>query len=78
MGIRDVLKLTKESVEHNEQFGPALVTLLVQLVQEMSELCLASSVSLAAISAFDMKTNDWQIALLQIYENLYLSECRKV
>ena len=64
MGIRDVLKLTKEPVDQNEFFGPSFVSVLVQLVQEMSELCLANHVNLSTISAFEMKTNDWQIALL--------------
>ena len=36
------------------------------------------NINLTSISAFDLKTNDWQIALLQIYENLYLTECQKV
>jgi hypothetical protein len=29
MGIRDVLKLTKEPVDQNEFFGPSLVAILV-------------------------------------------------
>ena len=61
--LRDVLRLTKVETE-SDQFAPYLLKCIFELVQEMVELCSVSKVNLNGISAFELKTNDWQIALI--------------
>jgi hypothetical protein len=74
--LREVLILTKRETDSGD-FAPYLLDVFMNLVEEMADLCQQNKVDISALSPFELKTNDWHIALLQIYENLYLSDCQK-
>ena len=80
MSVRDVLILTKEynSDTNSESFTFALVQHFLGIITELSELCESKNWDIRSIPAFDLKSNDWQIAILQIYEQLYYKDCKKV
>jgi len=41
----------------------------------VANVCGDAEVSLERIHAFDFVTNEWAIALMQIYEQVYADEC---
>jgi hypothetical protein len=73
--LREALRLT--SIETNSTlFMPYLLQTMTHLIQELVDICKAKHVDLSNISAFDLKTTDWHIALIQIYETVYLKDCK--
>jgi hypothetical protein len=64
MGIKDVAKLSKEpnvgaatsvaSLSEPDQFGPALLQVLVDLIKDMADVCTRQQVDLSSIDAFNM------------------------
>ena len=75
--LREVLRLTKIETEEYAHFAPLMLQVFMNLVEDMADLCQAHKVDLTQMSPFELKTNDWHIALLQIYEQIYQRECRK-
>jgi hypothetical protein len=77
--LREVLRLTNQPTEGNE-FAPHLLRVMFSLVEEMADLCTTATalkvVDITQISPFELRTNDWHIAMLQIYEHLYEKECQ--
>lgn len=65
--LREVLRLTKVETDQGE-FAPQMLSVFINLVEDMADLCHTKKVDLTSISPFELKTNDWHIALLQIYE----------
>ena len=61
--LREVLILTKRDSESSE-FAPYLLDVFMNLVEEMADLCVENKVDITKLSPFELKTNDWHIALL--------------
>lgn len=75
--LREVLRLTSETTE-SQEFSPHLLRVMLSLVEEMADIATTAAarkvIDITQISPFELRTNDWHIALLQIYENLYEKE----
>lgn len=65
--LREVLRLTKIETDTGA-FAPLMLQIFMNLVEDMSDLCTSKKVDISGISPFELRTNDWHIALLQIYE----------
>ena len=77
MSIRDVLKLSK-GISSDDHFGPILVTVFESLSRDLANIAERSGVSLESLEAFSLKTTDWQLSMMLLYENLYLADCVRV
>ena len=55
-----------------------MLSVLVNLVEEMADLCALKRVSLNTVSAFSDQDDEWPLALLSIYESIYTFECKKM
>jgi len=66
MSIRNVLALTKEynSAVNPEEFYFSFAEHILGIIIEMSDLCEKRHWDIKCISPFDLKSNDWQIAIL--------------
>jgi hypothetical protein len=58
-----------------EKFGPNLVFVLLNLIQEIADYCSTKQFDLSEVSAFSSKSDEWPRALLSIYESLYTLDC---
>ena len=66
--LREVLRLTKIETELGDGFAPLMLQVFMNLVEDMADLCQKAKVDITQLSPFELRTNDWHIALLQIYE----------
>ena len=66
MSVRDVLILTKEysSSVNPESFAFVLVDHLLGIIRDLSDLCEEKNWDIRSIPTFDLRSNDWQIAIL--------------
>lgn len=88
MGIKDIAKLSKEpnvgaatsvaSLTDPDTFGPAIVHVLVDLINEITDVCASRNVDLSSIDAFNLQNNEWHMSIMQTYENLYFSDCMRL
>ena len=64
--LREVLRLTKIETdkELGKEFAPLMMQIFMNLVEDMAELCIKNKVDITVLSPFELKTNDWHIALL--------------
>ena len=70
MSLREILALTQKPVEQDRLFSASLIQMLISLVQQLATVCEEKQIDISAISAFDMRSNEWAIACVQVYENL--------
>ena len=54
-----------------------MLQVMMNLVEDMADLLIQNKVDIRILSPFELKTNDWHIALLQIWEQMYERECRR-
>lgn len=81
MSVKEVIRLAKECKisELSPLFGPTLVTLLVSLIEEVSDVCIKQGIDLGAhIPAFSRENNELQRSLCKVYESLCLGETRQL
>jgi hypothetical protein len=64
MSVRQILTLTKEEINDETGFGIAFTRFLIDLIQDMTDLCERNHLSLKSLPAFEIGTNDWHIAML--------------
>ena len=76
MSLREILHLTKQPIEqHEAEFGAQTIKVLVSLVLQLAGVCEDQEVELSrTVHAFDLKSNEWHIAALQVYESLFRQE----
>jgi hypothetical protein len=51
---------------------------LESLSRDLANIAERSGVSLESLEAFSLKTTDWQLSMMLLYENLYLADCVRV
>ena len=61
-----------------EKFGPYLCSVMISLIQEMTEHCNNNQLDLKSVSAFADHSEEWPRALLNIYESMYSLDCQKM
>lgn len=75
MSLREILHLTQQPVESKVTFAASTFKCLVSLLLQMFQVCEDEEVELSRkIHCFDLKSNEWHIAAVQIYENLFRME----
>ena len=77
MSLREVLALTKIPIKPQMKFSAQLVKTLVSLVIQLTNVCQDHEIDIhRLVHCFDMKSNQWHIAVLQIYENMFEQEAQ--
>ena len=72
MSLREIIHLAQQPIEHAAEFGAQTIKVLVSMVIQLASICEEEDVDLASdVHAFDLKSNEWHIAIMQIYENLF-------
>ena len=75
MSLRDILHLTQQPIVSKVEFAAQTIKLLVTMVIQLASICEEEEVELSKdVHALDMKNNEWHIAIMQIYENLFREE----
>ena len=79
MSLREVLDLSKIPVSPKVQpFESKLVDMLVSLVVKLTKICQDHEVDLhRLLHCFDMRSNEWHIAMFQVYKTLFDQESQK-
>ena len=64
--LRELLKLTniETDQELGKEFGPLMLQVVMNLVEDMADLLIQNKTDIRILSPFELKTNDWHIALL--------------
>ena len=78
MSLREVLLMTKTKVmpvRNNNIFPINMTKFLISLILQLAQLCEQKDLKLSKkIHCFDLRSNEWHIAFLQIYETLFKQE----
>ncbi len=73
MSIRDLIALATNTTK-KETVAPQLLTIALDLVQQLLDVCDNNNVRLDTIPAFSMRNNEWSAALIQIFAVFYRDE----
>ena len=72
MSLREILHLTQQPIHSKVEFAAQTISLLVNMIIQLSTICEEEDVDLERdVHAFDLKNNEWHIAIMQIYESLF-------
>ena len=74
MSIREILAITQLPVEPEILLAKSIIGLYSNLLQKVIAICEEEKLDLKELGAFNLKNNEWVIALTQIYENCYRTE----
>ena len=75
MSLREILHLTQQPIHSKIEFAAQTISLLVNMVVQLATICEEEDVDLENdVHAFDLKNNEWHIAVMQIYESLFRDE----
>ena len=68
MSLREIVQLAQIETD-NDRFGPMILKMAFDLIKQLADICEQNNIRLhQTVTAFETVTNDWQIALLQIFE----------
>jgi hypothetical protein len=71
MSLREILHLTQIVDQEDQNFTTKLFSLFINVLIQLSDLCVKDGVDISRIHAFDYLQNEWAIALMQVYEKVY-------
>ena len=72
MSLRDILQLTQQPISAKTEFCAQTFKILTQIIMQLIGICEDEDVQLSRkVHCLDLKQNEWHIAIMQIYENLY-------
>ena len=72
MSLREILNLTKYPIGETKAFAAQTIKVLVNIILQLGTICEKQEIELSKqVHCLDLKSNEWHIALFQIYENLF-------
>ena len=72
MSLRDIIHLTQQPQEPKIDFAAQIIKVLVSMIIKFANVCEDEDIALSKkVHCFDMKSNEWHIAVMQIYQGLF-------